>query len=505
MINSTNFSLKQKTLALLILWIPNFLSAESAFSEQKNVYHCVVIGGGVGGFNSAIQLSRFGYPVLLIRGQFPGGQLVENNCVQNWPGELEIMGKALIDKFQEHARYFGVTFLDREVCSVDFNSKPLKITVDNLDGTKTDLAANSCIISTGVCQNKLNIPGESEFWGKGVSSCIICDGPFFKNKPVAVVGSGDSALSKIEFLNIFSNKIYVISRSEKLRGFGWKAQFLKKNPKFEILFSTNVEEILGQNGSVSGIRIKNKEGKESLIEVSAVFLSVGASPNTTIFDGQLVLDENKFIKVDNNGQTSSSNVFAVGDCCAQQHRQAITTASQSFIAAIEVVKYLSLNRIEPSFGSVAYPIEPAEKIIKSPFFPIDDKLIDFDEKDLLNMPKQGLFKREGDPIIEVQSIADINFHLKKTKKPRVLNIYTTWCLACNELHPILDDLAIEYSDKIAFFSANADRSHDIVYNFEIMGIPAIIFFDKDGNFVESIYGENVSKKTLEEKLKTLIS
>lgn len=489
-----------KQFLILVLCFSNQLAFSIGPDKQKHLektYKCVVIGGGVGGYNSAIQLSRFGYPVLLIRGRLPGGQLVENHFVQNWPGELEIMGKALIEKFQEHASFLGVEFMDKDVCAVDFSSKSLKITVDNGDRTKSDLIADSCIISTGVTQNKLNIAGEREFWGKGVSSCIICDGPFYKNKPVAVVGSGDSALSKIEFLNAFSNKIYLISRSDKLRGFGWKAHFLKNNSKFELLFSTNVVQILGQNGSVCGIKIKDKSGKESVLDVSALFLSIGASPNTEIFDGQLVLDENKFIKVDKNQKTSRENVFAVGDCCLQNHKQAVTTASQSFIAAIEVVKYLSLNKIEPS-------VEKIEPIIKSPFIPIDDKIIDFDEKDLLNMPKQGFLRRDGDPIIEIQSIADINFHLKKIKKPRVLNLYTTWCLACNELHPIFDDLASEYSDKIAFFSANADRSHDIVYNFEIMGIPTIIFFDKDGNFVESIYGEKVTKQTLEEKLKSLI-
>ncbi len=494
---------KKWHLPVLIFWFFYACPSYSLSLPNENIHPCVIIGGGVGGLNSSIQFSRFGYPALLVNGM-AGGQLVENHFVQNWPGEIGIEGSCLIEKFKQHARYLGVKFIDGQVCSVDFSSKPLTITVDDGSGVKTDLKADSCIISTGVKQNKLAIPGEDEFWGHGVSSCIVCDAQFFKDKSVAVIGTGDSALSKIEFLNLFSNKIYVISRSEKLRGFGWKAQLLNKNPKFEILFSTAVEEILGQNGTVCGLKVKDKYGQIRIIDVSGVFISIGAGPNTDIFQDQLSLDQEGFIKVDINQRTSVPNVFAVGDCCVCQQKQAITAAGQAFIASFQAIKSLALNKVKTEINSTFSSNSSAEKIIKSEFIPGNDKIVEFDEKDLLNMPKQGLFKRDGDPIIEVQSITEINSHIGKAQKPRVLNIYTTWCLACNDLHPVFDDLALEYSGKIAFFSANADRSHDIVFNFEIRGIPTIIFFDKKGNFVESIYGEKISKKTLEDKLNSLL-
>jgi thioredoxin reductase (NADPH) len=299
--------------------------------------NAVVIGSGPAGLTAAIYLVRGGIHTTVISGEPPGGQLIYTTDVENFPGfPGGIMGPDLMLKIRDQAKKIGVNFVDSTATNVNFKEKPFIIkTSDN-----EELNADTVIIATGASAMWLGLESEERLKGKGVSACATCDGFFFKNKDVCLIGGGDVALEDAIFLTKMVNKVTVINRRDELRATHVLQQRAFGNPKIEFVWWNTVDEIIGED-RVTGIKIKNiKDGKISAISCSAVFITIGHKPNTEIFRGQIKISPNGFIEKIKKSQTSIDGVFVAGDVFDYDYRQAITAAGSGAQAAIDAMRFL---------------------------------------------------------------------------------------------------------------------------------------------------------------------
>ena len=303
-------------------------------SEIKDV---VIVGSGPAGLTAAVYTARANLHPVVIEGVGAGGQLMLTTDVENFPGFPEgIMGPELMMLFREQAGRFGAEFVTSDVDHIDLSASPFRISVGD-----TEYLSRTVIVSTGATAKMLGIESENRLLGHGVSTCATCDGFFFRDLPIAVVGGGDSALEEANFLTRFATKVTLIHRRKELRASKIMQDRTFANPKIEVLWNTVVDDVLG-NGKVEGLRLRDIEtDATSDLAVNGVFVAIGHSPNTALFTGQLDLDENGYI-VTAPGSTATSvpGVFAGGDVQDHIYRQAITAAGSGCMAALDAERYL---------------------------------------------------------------------------------------------------------------------------------------------------------------------
>ena len=302
----------------------------------------VIIGSGCAGWTAAIYTARANLNPLLITGQQPGGLLTTTSSVENFPGFRNgIEGTALMMEMQEQATRFRtrIQYLSR-VESVDFSSAPLKITVDG-----KVIETRSVIVAVGAGHRHLGVPGEHELENKGVTYCATCDGalPVFRNQPLVVVGGGDSACEEASYLTRFASQVYLIHRRDSLRASRIMAERTLANPKITPVWNSVVEEVLDvTENRVTGVRLKNiVTGENSTLGCASVFVAIGHTPNTQIFQGQLTMDEAGYLTLAEGSRTNIPGVFAAGDCADSVYRQAITAAGMGCAAAIDAERWLA--------------------------------------------------------------------------------------------------------------------------------------------------------------------
>ena len=300
------------------------------------MYDVIIIGSGSAGYTAAIYSCRAGRKTLLIAGSIPGGQLMLTSDVENFPGFPEsIVGPELMEHMRKQAERFGPEIVYDDASDVDFKSRPLSVTVD-----KKTYEGKTVIISTGANAKWLGIPSETKFRGHGVSSCATCDGYFFKEKNVVVVGGGDTAMEEATFLANITKKVTVVHRRDKLRASQIMQERSLKNPKISFVWDSVVKEILGDN-NVTGVTSKNlKTGKEQLLKTDGVFVAIGYEPNTSIFKGQVDLDPKGYIITHKETETNVPGVFAAGDVRDFRYRQAITAAADGCKAAMDADMFI---------------------------------------------------------------------------------------------------------------------------------------------------------------------
>ena len=300
------------------------------------MYDVIIIGSGSAGYTAAIYSCRAGRKTLLIAGSIPGGQLMLTSDVENFPGFPEsIVGPELMEHMRKQAERFGPEIVYDDASDVDFKSRPLSVTVD-----KKTYEGKTVIISTGANAKWLGIPSETKFRGHGVSSCATCDGYFFKEKNVVVVGGGDTAMEEATFLANIAKKVTVVHRRDKLRASQIMQERSLRNPKISFVWDSVVKEILGDN-NVTGVTSKNlKTGKEQLLKTDGVFVAIGYEPNTSIFKGQIDLDPKGYIITHKETETNVPGVFAAGDVRDFRYRQAITAASDGCKAAMDADRFI---------------------------------------------------------------------------------------------------------------------------------------------------------------------
>ncbi|MDD3687652.1 MAG: thioredoxin-disulfide reductase [Bacteroidales bacterium] len=304
---------------------------------------CLIIGSGPAGYTAAIYASRANLNPVVYEGLQPGGQLTTTTEIDNFPGYPEgISGPVMMDQLKAQAQRFGTDVRFGYITKVDLSQRPFKVIADNVH----EIEAETIIIATGATANYLGLESEEKYKGLGVSACATCDGFFYRNRDVAVVGGGDTAAEEASYLAGICNKVYLIVRRDELRASKAMQERVKSNPKIEILWNHNTVEILGDKAGVVGARlVNNKTNEEKVIDIHGFFVAIGHTPASGLFKDFIDTDEQGYIKtIEGSSKTNIPGVFACGDVMDHIYRQAITAAGSGCKAAIDAERFLSENK-----------------------------------------------------------------------------------------------------------------------------------------------------------------
>jgi len=451
---------------------------------REGVQPVTIIGGGVGALTSAIYLQRAGIDTLVLEGSNPGGAIAQSPLVHNWPGETEINGMELVEKIRNQASFNGAEIVSQEVIDVDFSKRPFTITTrDVLNHDKIRIfKTNACIIATGSIPKLLGVPGESGekgYWTRGVYSCAVCDGTLYRDKTVAVIGGGDSAITEANYLANIAKKVYIVIRSDKFRSVETlrKNELIKK-PNVEILYNTKISEIQGDGKKVTHLNLStNKQ-----LPIDGVFVAIGATPNSSIFDGQLELKENGYIATKNGLETSVPGVYAIGDVADEIYKQAITAAGDGARAAILIENYLPSEQRK----ATVLPFQPqlTEKS-KSIIVPVQNEI-------------------SGSNFPEIKSKEEFYNIISSGQVPTLIEFYSPECTTCVGLMPKFREIADTYKGKIQFFRINVSEFSDLAGSYNVHKVPTVLIFDNQGKMLKHATGLDGINKTFK-KLDSLTS
>lgn len=312
-----------------------------------NHHKVIIIGSGPAGLTAAIYASRANLEPIILEGNQPGGQLTMTTEVENFPGfEHGIQGPELMDVMRKQALRFGAKSFFKNVTEVDFSERPFTVKTD-----KETYTADSVIVSTGASAKLLNIESEKKYMGFGVSACATCDGFFFKNLKILVVGGGDTALEEAIYLTKFASEVTIVHRREEFRASKIMVDRAEKNPKIKYALNSVIKEILGKEvmgrKSVTGVLLQNTiDGSLNEMPIDGVFIAIGHQPNTSLFDGILEMDQTGYLNVKpGTTHTSIEGVFAAGDVADKTYRQAVTAAGTGCMAALDAQRWLEENEL----------------------------------------------------------------------------------------------------------------------------------------------------------------
>lgn len=309
-----------------------------ANSSPENVHQVIIIGSGPAGLTAGIYTGRARLQPLIIDGSKPGGQLMGTTRVENWPGEVSIMGPELMRKMRDQAQVCGAAFMAANVTGVDLSARPFRLWTSN----GQELSTQSLIIATGASPNILGCPGEQEYWGKGVATCAVCDGAFYADRHVVIVGGGDTAMEDASFMAKITKHVTVVHIQEALTASKPMQERVLANPDVTVIYNSTVTEVRGNGSHITQVVITNqKTGAKTTLPADIMFLAIGNKPNTDIFAGQLELGKYGYINVHDHTKTSVPGVFVAGDVADYRYRQAITSAGSGCMAALDAERYLA--------------------------------------------------------------------------------------------------------------------------------------------------------------------
>lgn len=330
--------------------LPSFLSkseqvvpdaTEVAFDD--NTYPAVILGSGVGGMTASVYLAMANITTLLVQGRTPGGLLTQSLSVRNWPGTIDAPGSVITDKIAAQAKKRGVIVATEEATSVDTSVWPYRVKlVDIYDKESTrEVKALSLIIGMGAASNYLGIEGEKEYWSRGVTNCAVCEGSLYRDKTVCVIGGGDSAIEEASYLAGLAKKVFIFVRRDQLRAVDNRKDEVAALPNVEFVFNTSLKKIVGDKKKVTEVvTVNNKDKTERTYKMNGVFLAIGFTPRTQMFEGQIDLKEGGYVKLVHDQQTSKSGVYAVGDIVDPLYKQAVTAAGDGCRAALQAHNFL---------------------------------------------------------------------------------------------------------------------------------------------------------------------
>ena len=427
--------------------------------DQKT-YPIVIIGGGIGGLTAAIYCSQANLKTILLEGPRPGGAITMSHSVRNWPGEIEITGKDLAQKIKKQAIENGAQILKEMVVDVDFSQWPYLITTKNLETAESKtIKALSCIIAMGAKPNFLEVPGEREYWGCGVIHCAICDGPLYKDKIVAVVGGGYAAISEANYLSNIAKKVLILVRRDEFRAKGKVVKEVTEKSNVQVLYNTVVKEIKGDGKKITHvIAFDKKENKQKEIQIDGLFLAIGSTPNSKILQNQLELDQNGYIILKKDQETTKKGIFAMGDIANPKFKQAISAAGDGCKAALQAQWFLEKIGYDPA--QVKAEIEKVEVTTK-----------EISEAKVIEIEDEEEFKK-----IVLQS-----------KIPVVVDFYATWCIPCQTMAPIFKKLVQNFEGKVKFVKIDVAKNKNLAQKMEIVSVPTFVFI-KDGNTIKRLNG-----------------
>lgn len=429
---------------------------------NSTVENVVIIGSGPAGYTAAIYAGRANLKPVVFEGfqagGLPGGQLMTTTEVENFPGFPEgITGPELMDKMKAQAERWGAELYTEDVIEVDLRQRPFTVRSE-----EREIKANTIIIATGATAKRLGLQSEHEFWSRGISACAICDGatPIFHGAELAVVGGGDSAAEEAIYLTKYGSKVNLLVRTEKMRASKAMQDRVLSNPKIHVHWNTEALDVFG-NGHMEGVKIRNTStGEESQLHVKGLFYAIGHNPNTSLFQGQLELDDVGYVVTKpNSPETSVEGVFAAGDVQDHEYRQAITAAGSGCMAAMLAERWLSASGLIQEFhqkqetpDNELPPHVTQEKT--------DDELAS--EFDLFSTRHVG-----GYALRKL-------FH--ESDRPLIVKYVSPGCGPCHTLKPILNKVVDEFDGKIHFVEIDIDKDREIAQNAGVTGTPTVQIF-----------------------------
>lgn len=425
------------------------ISIDKALS-QTNVVPVVVIGSGPAGLSAALYTARSAIYTVVFQGKKPGGQLTETTYVENWPGTQKLLGSQLIEQNRKQAEKFGALMVHDSIVSADFSRWPCVLTSEE----GAEIHALSVIIATGSNPKKLNdtrkVPGEDEYWGYGVTTCAVCDAPFYKDKKVVVVGGGDSAVEEATLLASYAEKVTLLVRGTALRAAPAMQARLTTSPKIAVLYSTEITEVMGNGKHVTGVKLLNtKDKKVTDFPVDGVFLAIGHKPNAQIFNVKKDPDTGYIIVDCHNQSTSVPGVFAAGDVADHVYRQAGVAAGDGIKAALDAVAFLQAH---------GYNEGTAKALEQRYWFPAVEKT--------------------AAPLQKIKTNKDFDA-LAKEHPFMVIDVGAEHCSGCTALMPVVQAVAAQFSDRVHFVQIDTGEAKELVKRFAIKGIPVLLIFKKD--------------------------
>jgi thioredoxin reductase (NADPH) len=440
--------------------------------SNPTVENIVIIGSGPAGYTAAIYAARANLKPVVFEGfqagGLPGGQLMTTTEVENFPGFPQgITGPELMDRMKAQAERWGAELYTEDVTYVDLSQRPFTVRSD-----EREVKAHSIIIATGATARRLGLPSEHQFWSRGISACAICDGatPIFHGAELAVIGAGDSAAEESIYLTKYGSKVNLLVRSEKMRASKAMQDRVLSNPKITVHWNTEVVDVFG-NGHMDGVKVRNsKTGEETKLQVKGLFYAIGHSPNTSLFKGQLELDEIGYVVTKHGSpETSVEGVFAAGDVQDHEYRQAITAAGSGCAAALLAERWLSVNGLIQEFHQ-----EPT----------INNELEHQPEAQKTEAEQAAEFDLNATRHAGGYALRKL-FH--ESDRLLVVKYVSPGCGPCHTLKPILNKVVDEFDGKIHFVEIDIDKDRDIAENANVTGTPTVQFF-KDKELVKEVKG-----------------
>ena len=438
---------------------------------NPSVENLVIIGSGPAGYTAAIYAGRANLKPIVFEGfevgGLPGGQLMTTTEVENFPGfPAGITGPELMDKMKAQAERWGAELYTEDVISVDLSQRPFTVR-----SSEREFKTNSIVIATGATAKRLGLPSEQTFWSRGISACAICDGatPIFHGAELAVIGAGDSAAEEAIYLTKYGDTVNLLVRSDKMRASKAMQDRVLNNPKIKVHWNTEAVDIFGDENHMQGIKVRNnKTGEESSLAAKGLFYAIGHTPNTSLFKGQLELDDVGYVVTKNNSvETSLEGVYAVGDVQDHEFRQAITAAGSGCMGAMLAERWLSAEGLLQEFSQ-----KPENNELKP------------QEEEKTTADTEEDFDINATRHIGSYALRKI-FH--DGNRPLMVKYVSPGCGPCHTLKPILNKVVDEFDGKIHFVEIDIDKDREIAEQANVTGTPTVQIF-KNKELLEELKG-----------------
>ena len=438
---------------------------------NPTVENLVIIGSGPAGYTAAIYAGRANLKPIVFEGfevgGLPGGQLMTTTEVENFPGfPAGITGPELMDKMKAQAERWGAELYTEDVISVDLSQRPFTVR-----SSEREFKTNSIVIATGATAKRLGLPSEKEFWSRGISACAICDGatPLFRGAELAVIGAGDSAAEEAIYLTKYGDTVNLLVRSNKMRASKAMQDRVLSNPKIAVHWNTEAVDVFGDAEHMQGIKIRNnKTGEESQLQVKGLFYAIGHTPNTSLFKGQLELDDVGYVVTKGSSvETSVEGVYAVGDVQDHEFRQAITAAGSGCMGAMLAERWISAQGLIQEFNQKE---DNKELTTQKEEKTTADTEEDFDINATRHIGSYALRKifHDGD-------------------RPLMVKYVSPGCGPCHTLKPMLNKVVDEFDGKIHFVEIDIDKDREIAEQAGVSGTPTVQIF-KNRELLQELKG-----------------
>ncbi len=437
---------------------------------NPTVENLVIIGSGPAGYTAAIYAGRANLKPVVFEGfeagGLPGGQLMTTTEVENFPGfPAGVTGPELMDKMKAQAERWGAELYTEDVISVDLSQRPFTVR-----SSEREVKTNTIVIATGATAKRLGLPSEHTFWSRGISACAICDGatPIFHGAELAVIGAGDSAAEEAIYLTKYGDTVNLLVRSDTMRASKAMQDRVLNNPKIKVHWNTEAVDIFGDENHMQGIKVRNNEtGEESNLAAKGLFYAIGHTPNTSLFKGQLELDDVGYVVTTNSVETSIEGVYAVGDVQDHEFRQAITAAGSGCMGAMLAERWLSAQGLLQEFSQNPENNELKPQEEEKTAADTED---DFDINNTRHIGGYALRKifHDGD-------------------RPLMVKYVSPGCGPCHTLKPILNKVVDEFDGKIHFVEIDIDKDREIAQQANVTGTPTVQIF-KDKELLQELKG-----------------